>query len=392
MTYRNPILVCDDDGDLAAMLQAFLTEEGYQTVIAPGGADALLAVRSSPIDIVILDIGLPDIDGLDVLVMLKHQERTLGRRLRVIMLTARNDPETAERAMEKGAFYYFTKPAEMAKIAEQVDLAVEQIKLERGYIDDADHMACTPEELFDQLMQASIEEAPKLDAKRFAFEQRTIVAKAPELAGVFTLRDGSGTPIYVEWAKNVRQRLVYFVALDPARSPLTKAGATFEYALGNDENQAGVIFDKLYNELGGFPRFVEAAPAGSKYHQTPQASISAEQEAVMTNITAGTDEDLTKVEALVAASPDDVDLKDWLAFRYFSQGHLEKAIKVYRELIASGSEKPEHHFYLGNALYKLDEVKEALAHWELVIRQDKNPKLAQKAALRLRGARKKHGM
>ena len=390
MSYKHPILVCDDDADLAHMLCEFLKEEGYESIAVPGGADALLLVKREPIDIVILDLGLPDIDGLDVLTMLKFQERTLGRRLRIIVLTGRNEKEVAEKAMKDGAFYFFNKPASMEKLAEQVDLAIEQMNIERGYIDQADDIACTPEELFDQLMAASIEEAPKLDAKRFEFERRSIVKSAPEMAGVFTLRDGKDAPIYLEWTENVRQRLSYFVALDPTMSPMAKHSKTFEYALSDEKAMAGTVFDKLYNEIGGFPKYIKEAPEGSKYFKTPEASISQEQEAQVTNITAGTDEDLAKVEALVAASPDDADLKDWLAFRYFSQGHLEKAITVYRELIAAGSKKPEHHFYLGNALYKKEMVDEALIHWEHVARQEKNKKLAQKAALRLRGAKKKH--
>ena len=390
MAYKNPILVCDDDPDLAHMLAEFLKEEGYNSICAPGGADALLLVKKEPIDIVILDLGLPDIDGLEVLTMLKFQERTLGRRLRIIVLTARDDKEVAEQAMKSGAFYYFTKPAEMGKVAEQVDIAVEQVNIDRGYIDQADEMACTPEELFDQLMAASIEEAHKLDAKRFDFDRRAIVTSAPEMAGVFTLRDKDDNPIYLEWADNVRQRLSYFVALDPAMSPMAKHSKTFEYALSDEKTMAGTVFDKLYNEIGGFPKFIKEAPQGSKYYKTPEASISPEQEGQITNITAGTDEDLAKVEALVAASPDDADLKDWLAFRYFSHGHLDKAITVYRELISAGSKKPDHHFYLGNALYKKGQVDKALIHWEHVARQEKNRKLAQKAALRLRGAKKKH--
>ncbi len=102
----NRILIAEDEPRIASFLQKGLKANGYTTVIAEEGMLALQLARSGEFDLMILDLGLPDIDGLDVL----EQLRTGTRRLPVIILTARDGVNDTVTGFERGADDYVTKP------------------------------------------------------------------------------------------------------------------------------------------------------------------------------------------------------------------------------------------------------------------------------------------
>ena len=100
------ILVVEDEPNLASVIQRGLEGQGYQAPIAETGEDAVLFVRTEPLDLVLLDIALPDRDGHDVLIDI----RRLRRELPVIMVTARDDVASKIGALDHGADDYNTKP------------------------------------------------------------------------------------------------------------------------------------------------------------------------------------------------------------------------------------------------------------------------------------------
>ena len=100
------ILIVEDEANLANVIQRGLEGQGYQAPIAESGEDAVLFVRTEPVDLVLLDIGLPDRDGHAVLA----EVRRLRRDLPVIMLTARDDMPSKIGALDQGADDYITKP------------------------------------------------------------------------------------------------------------------------------------------------------------------------------------------------------------------------------------------------------------------------------------------
>jgi DNA-binding response OmpR family regulator len=100
------ILVVEDEPNLASVIQRGLVGQGYQAPIAETGEDAVLFVRAEPIDLVLLDIALPDRDGHEVLAEI----RRLRRDLPVIMVTARDDVASKIGALDRGADDYITKP------------------------------------------------------------------------------------------------------------------------------------------------------------------------------------------------------------------------------------------------------------------------------------------
>jgi len=100
------LLLVEDDLPLARELKASLHNQGYAVDHFDTGAQALAAVRTNTADLVILDLGLPDIDGLEVL----KQIKTINKQLPVLILTARDGVEHKVKGLDLGADDYLAKP------------------------------------------------------------------------------------------------------------------------------------------------------------------------------------------------------------------------------------------------------------------------------------------
>lgn len=107
------ILLVEDDSSLAAGLQAALSREGFAVNHVDSGRQALAAVRAEVPDMVVLDLGLPDIDGLQVLANLRETNRGLP----VLLLTARDGAEDKVKGLDRGADDYLAKPFDMKELA-----------------------------------------------------------------------------------------------------------------------------------------------------------------------------------------------------------------------------------------------------------------------------------
>lgn len=117
----NPaVLVVDDDPDILAALHDLLEHEGYQVTCASTCGGALAEATASPYDAVLLDIGLPDGDGLSVLDLLKEQHPSLP----VIILTAFGSPEYRARSLSHGAFSCVNKPYDQDALRGLLRLAI----------------------------------------------------------------------------------------------------------------------------------------------------------------------------------------------------------------------------------------------------------------------------
>ncbi len=102
---KGRILVVDDEAKVVAIVRGYLEREGYQVVSAASGPRALAEFRRAVPDLVVLDIMLPELDGLDVLREIRRDSR-----VPVIMLTARAEGEDKLIGLELGADDYVTKP------------------------------------------------------------------------------------------------------------------------------------------------------------------------------------------------------------------------------------------------------------------------------------------
>src|SRR5262245_38916013 len=119
------ILVIDDEEIIREALDALLAAEGYRVVAAATGQEGLDALANRQIDAVLLDLMLPDRNGLDVL----QDIRRIDDELPVVMVTAFGTIENAVAATKQGAFYYFTKPFKNDEVLAVLANAVERRRL-----------------------------------------------------------------------------------------------------------------------------------------------------------------------------------------------------------------------------------------------------------------------
>ena len=100
------ILLIEDEPDLRAQLKAQLEKHGYSVDAAEDGENGLYLGREYPMDLAIIDLGLPDISGMEVI----RQLRTLKRDFPILILTARDSWQDKVEGLESGADDYLTKP------------------------------------------------------------------------------------------------------------------------------------------------------------------------------------------------------------------------------------------------------------------------------------------
>jgi two-component system OmpR family response regulator len=110
------VLVVEDEPSLAAQLAAALTQAGYAVQTAADGAEADLLARSEPFDAVVLDLGLPRVDGLTLL----QRWRAAGVDVPVLVLTARSSWSETVRGIDGGADDYLGKPFRIEEVLARV--------------------------------------------------------------------------------------------------------------------------------------------------------------------------------------------------------------------------------------------------------------------------------
>src|SRR5215469_16355015 len=123
----NTILVVDDEHDIRESLRGILEEEGYKLLLAESGEACLEQLKKRTCEVVLLDIWLPGIDGLDVL----ERIRQLDDGPEVIMISGHGTIETAVRATKLGAFDFLEKPLSLEKTLILIKNALESHRLRR---------------------------------------------------------------------------------------------------------------------------------------------------------------------------------------------------------------------------------------------------------------------
>lgn len=105
---RSTILVVEDEAGIARMVQVLLEARGFSTIVTHSGSEALQRLADHPVDLVLLDVMMPGMDGYEVCRRLKADER--WRHLPVVMLTAKDTSRDMVLGLEIGADDYITKP------------------------------------------------------------------------------------------------------------------------------------------------------------------------------------------------------------------------------------------------------------------------------------------
>jgi len=118
---QRTILVADDDASIRSLLKQLLSDEGYSVVEATTGTEVVEKVKETNPDLVIMDVRMPELDGIEALSKLKVSSPKTS----VLIMTAFGSSNNAIRAMELGAFDYITKPFELDKISHTVKRVIE---------------------------------------------------------------------------------------------------------------------------------------------------------------------------------------------------------------------------------------------------------------------------
>ncbi len=109
---RNKLLIVDDQAGIRILLSEVFGEEGYQTFLAPNGKKALAIVKEESPELVLLDMKIPGMDGLEILKRIK----TINPGIKVIMMTAYGELDMIKEAEQSGALMHFTKPFDIDEL------------------------------------------------------------------------------------------------------------------------------------------------------------------------------------------------------------------------------------------------------------------------------------
>lgn len=113
---KKRLLIVDDQYGIRNLLSELFIKDGYETCTAATGKEAIEIVQNEKIDLILLDIKIPGMDGIDIL----NQINKMNKDVKVIMMTAYGELNLLGEAMEKGAVAYFLKPFDIHEIRQKV--------------------------------------------------------------------------------------------------------------------------------------------------------------------------------------------------------------------------------------------------------------------------------
>ncbi len=128
------IMVVDDDLDTVTVLTRYLQREGFATIEALSGAQCLKLVGENHVDVILLDLMMPEMDGFQVVRALKNNPATAE--IPIIMITARDDIESRSEGMRVGVSDFLAKPVFRKQLANRIKAQLDTIATARS-IEDA---------------------------------------------------------------------------------------------------------------------------------------------------------------------------------------------------------------------------------------------------------------
>ncbi len=121
------ILIADDNPVNSLFIQTLLTNSGFKTLVASGGRECIRQAKIKKPDLIVLDINMPDINGIETCKMLKKEINT--RDIPVIFVTAATDDSTLKEALESGGIDYIHKPLKKIELLTRIKSVLNQKKL-----------------------------------------------------------------------------------------------------------------------------------------------------------------------------------------------------------------------------------------------------------------------
>ncbi len=116
------ILAIDDENDVLLIIKTALSGQGYDVLTASNGYDGLAMAEDQKPDLILLDLRMPEMDGMEVLEQLRDNEKTQS--IPVIVLTGLSEKAKIREALDKGITYYIVKPFECQDLISKINLAI----------------------------------------------------------------------------------------------------------------------------------------------------------------------------------------------------------------------------------------------------------------------------
>lgn len=142
MASKGRILVVDDDPHAVEILTRMLDREGYECLAAEGGQAALQLLRENPVDVILLDVMMPEMDGLQVCERLQADDDL--RQIPVMLLTARDDYPTRERGMNLNVSEFLTKPVNKRELFSRIEAQLHAREIDRKLSETDAAVGSTP--------------------------------------------------------------------------------------------------------------------------------------------------------------------------------------------------------------------------------------------------------
>jgi len=199
------ILIADDDDAMAALLEKGLRRSGFETRRVDTGVAAVEASRDESVALVLLDIGLPDVDGVGAMVMM----RALRPGLPILLVTGHDAPAEVLRGFQSGADDYVTKPFEFDVLVARVR---SRLRIAAGGIPTALHHGTVSLDLLTRVAQVD-GRVVELSAREFALAEAflrqpgRILDRAELLRSVWGFETDSGSNVVDVYVGYVRRKL-----------------------------------------------------------------------------------------------------------------------------------------------------------------------------------------
>jgi DNA-binding response OmpR family regulator len=200
-----PLLIVEDNPTLSASLSKGLREDGYEVEVVATGAAALRRLERPDVDVVVLDLGLPDLDGSEVL----GQLRGAGINVPVLVLTARDAVSSRVAALEQGADDYLIKPFEYAELLARIRALLRRAAAPRWAPLSCNGLVLDPTELEITVGTNRVRLSPREHALLALFLRRKgeLLRREDILLQVFGYNFEPGTNLVNVHIANLRKKL-----------------------------------------------------------------------------------------------------------------------------------------------------------------------------------------
>jgi two-component system KDP operon response regulator KdpE len=217
------VLIVDDEPAILRFLRTSLRAQGYQTIEAETGAQALTNLARNRVDVVVLDLGLPDLDGLEVLKRLRES----GSSVPVVVLSSRADEPGKVKALDLGADDYVTKPFGMDELLARLRAALRH-RLQQQGEKPVFHSGDLSVDIVRRIVTSRGQEV-KLTPREYDLLRLLVSHAGKVLTHKFLLREVWGTETDVQYLRIYIRGLRQKIELEPERPQhiLTEQGVGY---------------------------------------------------------------------------------------------------------------------------------------------------------------------